>query len=73
MAHPAHTGRSYRCSYHPKDMNGHPVAAESGVLPSIRVQADTAEQAALLAHATLGCVISNAERIEPMDELAEVA
>lgn len=65
--------RSYRCSYHPKDLSGNPVAADSGVLPSIRVQAANAEQAALLAHATTGCVIALAERIEPVDEPAEVA
>lgn len=73
MAHPAHPGRSYRCSYHPKDTNGFPVAAESGVLPSIRLQAANAEEAARLAYATTGCVIALAERIEPEDELAGVA
>ena len=72
MAHPAHPGRSYRCTYHPKDTNGFPVAAETGVLPSIRVQAANAEQAALLAPAATGCVIALAERIEPVDESAEV-
>jgi hypothetical protein len=65
--------RSYRCTYHPKDLYGQPVAAESGVLPCIRLKAANAEQATLLAHATLGCVIVNAERIEPEDELAGVA
>lgn len=73
MAHQTHAGRSYRCTYHPKDTNGFPVAAETGVLPSIRVQAANAEQAALLAHATTGCVIALTERIEPEDETEGVA
>lgn len=65
--------RSYRCTYHPKDTNGFPVAAETGVLPSIRIRAANAEQAALLAHATTGCVIALTERIEPEDETEGVA
>ncbi len=65
--------RSYRCSYHPKDINGYPVAADTGVLPSIRVQAADAESAARLAYATTGCVIALAERIEPQDIPATAA
>lgn len=65
--------RSYRATYHPKDINGHPVPSESGVLPSIRLQATSAEAAALLAGAFTGCVIANVERIEADKEVAEVA
>lgn len=65
--------RSYRATYHPKDINGHPVPSESGVLPSIRLQATSAEAAALLAGAFTGCVIANVERIEADEEVAEVA
>lgn len=64
--------RSYRCSYYPKDLNGHPTAADTGVLPSIRLQAVNAEQAAQLAFITTGCVVSNVERVEAQ-EAAEVA
>jgi hypothetical protein len=69
--HTVAVARSYRCSYHPKDLNGHPVAADSGVLPSIRLKAANAEQAALLASVTTGCVVSNVERIEA--EVIELA
>lgn len=65
--------RSYRATYHHKDTNGHPVASDSGVLPSIRLQAPNAEAAALLAGATTGCVIANVERIEADEEVGEVA
>lgn len=48
--------------------------SDSGVMPSIRLQAPNAEAAALLAGATTGCVIANVERIEAdQDEGAEVA
>lgn len=70
--HTVAAARSYRCSYHPKDLNGHPTAADSGVLPSIRLKAANAEQAARLAFITTGCVVSNVERVEA-EELAEVA
>lgn len=69
--HTVAVARSYRCSYHPKDLNGHPVAADSGVLPSIRLKAANAEQAACLAFITTGCVVSNVERVEA-EELVEV-
>lgn len=59
--------RSYRATYHPKDQNGYPVASESGVLPSIRLQAPNAEAAALLAGVATGCVVANVERIEHAD------
>lgn len=63
--------RSYRCNYHPKDLNGHPTASDSGVLPSIRLKAANAEAAARLAFITTGCVVSNVERVED-EEAAEV-
>lgn len=56
--------RSYRCSYYPKDRNGYPVAAESGVQPFVQVKATNAEKAALAAFAVTGCPISNVERVE---------
>lgn len=56
--------RSYRAAYHPKDQNGYPVASETGVLPSIRLQAANAEAAAMLAAAMTGCVIAQVERLE---------
>lgn len=65
--------RSYRATYHHKDTNGYPVPSDSGVLPSIRLQAPNAEAAALLAGATTGCVIANVERIEADEEVREVA
>lgn len=70
---PVSKPRSYRATYYPKDLHGHPVASESGVLPSIRIRAANAEQAAMLAHATTGCVIALTERIEPEDETEGVA
>lgn len=56
--------RSYRCSYHPKDTNGYPVATESGIQPFVQVKASSAEHAARAAHAVTGCPISNVERVE---------
>jgi hypothetical protein len=56
--------RSYRCSYHPKDFNGYPVAADSGVLPFIQVKARNAEHAQRAAFALTGCVVSGVERQE---------
>lgn len=56
--------RSYRCSYHPKDRNGYPVAAESGVQPFVQVKAHSAEHAARAAFAVTGCPISHVERVE---------
>lgn len=65
--------RSYRATYHPKDVHGHPVASESGVLPSIRLRAPNAEAASLLANAATGCVIAQVERLEDATTEAEVA
>lgn len=56
--------RSYRCTYHPKDQEGRPVASDSGALPSIRVKANSANQAELLAWATTGCNVASVERLE---------
>lgn len=56
--------RSYRCSYTPQDRNGYPVATDNGVLPFVQVQAPGAEEAIRLAHATTGCPITEALRIE---------
>lgn len=56
--------RSYRCSYHPKDLNGHPIAAESGVQPFVQVKATSAEHAARAAHAVTGCPVSEVVRVE---------
>lgn len=60
--------RSYRATYHPKDQHGNPVVSESGVLPSIRLQAPNAEAAALLAGATTGSVIAGIDRIDDEPE-----
>ena len=70
---PSTRQRSYRATYHPKDLHGHPVASESGVLPSIRLQAPNAEAASLLANAATGCVIAQVERLEDTSTEAEVA
>lgn len=56
--------RSYRCSYHPKDPQGFPTPADTGVLPFVQVKASTAEDAQRKAHAVTGCAISHVERIE---------
>lgn len=53
--------RSYRCYYHPRP----DTPAESGVLPSIQLQADNADSAARMAYVTLGRPIDRVERIEP--------
>ena len=64
MAQQITEARSYRCSYHPKDLNGHPVAADSGVLPTIQLKASNAEQAQRAAYAVTGCVVAGVERLE---------
>lgn len=64
------TPRSYRCSYHPLDRNGWPHASETGLLPSVRLQAADAEAAQRLAFATVGCPIVDVERIEPGEATA---
>lgn len=56
--------RSYRCTYTPLDRDGWPVASESGVLPSVRVQAASAEQARIAAHAVVRCPICDVERLD---------
>lgn len=56
--------RRYRCFYTPKDRFGTPVATDSGILPSIQVQAASGESATLAAHHLTGCPISNVERLE---------
>jgi hypothetical protein len=56
--------RSYRCSYHPTDGNGYPVAAETGVLPFVQVVANDAEDAQRKAHHVTGCPIVAADRVE---------
>lgn len=56
--------RSYRCYYTPKDVNGYPVATDTGVLPFVQIQAPDAEVAQRAAYNTTGCPISNVERIE---------
>ena len=56
--------RSYRCSYHPKDFNGHPAPSEAGVLPFIQLKARDAEDALRKAHAVTGCPVSHVERLE---------
>jgi len=53
--------RSYRCYYHPRPDE----PAESGVLPSVQLQASSAEEAARLAFITLGKPVDRVERIEP--------
>lgn len=58
------SARSYRATYHPQDMHDHPVASESGVLPSIRLPAPNTESASPLANAATGCVIAQVERLE---------
>lgn len=54
--------RSYRCSYHPKDTFGTPIAAESGVLPFVQIKAANAEQAQRAAFHVTGCPIASVER-----------
>lgn len=56
--------RSYRCYYHPKDGNGWPQVADTGILPSVQVQAANAETAQIAAHHVTGCPIVRAERLE---------
>lgn len=62
------TPRRYRCAYAPLDRDRVPVVNDTGVLPSVQVQARNAEDAQRLAHATVGCPIVQVERIE--DEVA---
>lgn len=59
------TARSYRCTFTPVDRFGAPMVTESGVLPWLQLQAADAEQAARLAHASVGAPIVQVERIEP--------
>jgi hypothetical protein len=61
--------RTYRCSYHPKTLGGHPIVSDSGVLPFVQLKAAGAAQAAELAHSVTGCAIDDVARLEP----AEVA
>lgn len=57
--------RSYRCTFSPIDRFGVPIGTESGVLPWLQLRAEDAEQAARLAHASVGAPIVHVERIEP--------
>jgi hypothetical protein len=59
--------RSYRCSYHPKDKFGYVVLSDTGALPSIRLQAENANQAEMLAWATVGCPIASVERLDEQE------
>lgn len=56
--------RSYRCTYHPKDLNGHPTMADSGVLPFVQLRAANAEDAQRKAFHLTGSPIAAVERIE---------
>lgn len=57
---------TYRCHYHPIDRDGLPVACDSGVLPYVQSQADSAEQAQRLAHGlTRAPPIAQVERLDP--------
>ena len=60
------TLRSYRCTFTPVDRFGAPISTESGVLPWLQLQASNAEQAARLAHASVGAPIVQVERIDPV-------
>lgn len=56
--------RRYRCAYTPTDRDRIPVPADTGVLPTVQVQARDAEQAQRLAHALVGCPIALVERLD---------
>lgn len=56
--------RSYRCSYHPKDANGYPAPADTGVLPFVQLRAANAEDAQRKAFHLTGSPIAGVERIE---------
>lgn len=58
------TPRRYRCSYTPLDRNHVPQTNDTGVLPTVQVQARNAEDAQRLAYATIGCPIVMVERLE---------
>lgn len=58
------TTRSYRCFYVPLDRDRLPVLAESGIQPFIQLKATDAEHAQRAAHHTVGCPISDVQRIE---------
>ena len=58
---------SYCCHYTPLDRDGYPVPSDSGVQPSLRVQARSAEEARRLAFATVRCPIGEVERLEPAE------
>eukprot|EP01041_Mallomonas_annulata_P017243 gene17243-35624_t len=64
--------RSYRCTYFPKDKQGIPQPCDSGALPSIQVQACNANQAELLAGATVNGLVASVERIEAVDGVQAV-
>jgi hypothetical protein len=70
MAQQITSARSYRCSYHPKDLNGYPIAADSGVLPTIQLKASNAEHAQRAAFALTGCVVANVERLDASEQEA---
>jgi hypothetical protein len=56
--------RRYRCTYHPKDRDGFPAAAETGVLPFVQLHAANAEEAQRQAHHLTGCSVSSVERLD---------
>lgn len=64
MELPEQGKRSYRCTYHPKDKFGQVILSDTGALPSIQLQATSANQAEMLAWATLGCPIASVERLD---------
>lgn len=59
--------RPYRAYYVPLDSYGHPVGAETGILPFVQVQATGAEHAHRAAHHVTGCPI---DRVERQDSVA---
>lgn len=61
--------RSYHCTYFPKDRQGNAQPCDTGALPSIRVRALNANQAELLASATVHGLVASVERLET-DEVA---
>ncbi len=56
--------RRYRCTYAPLDRDRVPVACDTGVLPTLHLQARNAEDAQRLAFATVGCPIVLVERLD---------
>lgn len=61
---PTPATRSYRCAYTPLDRYRVPLVNDTGVLPTLQVQARNAEDAQRLAFATIGCPIVMVERLE---------